>query len=241
MAIELNIINIKNLSFSLTDSSAINESSKTLLQDISLRCEAANLYGIEGGNGSGKTTLARLISGFYPHFLAGGLTVKDSGSASVTGIEIGSKPLVEMAQHVQLIQQSPQLQLSGCTFTVEEEIAFGPENLCLAEDEIWQRIEQALTFTSSHKLRHRHPASLSGGESQRVVIASALAMKPKLLVLDEAFSRLTPENTELLIQQLKTFTQQTQCSVLFFEKSLTKLAAHCAKTWKLEQGRLFEC
>lgn len=76
---------------------------------------------------------------------------------------------------------------------MEEEVAFGPENLCLAEKEIMARIDAALALTECQPLRHRHPATLSGGETQRVVIACAIAMQPKLLILDEAFSRLTPQ------------------------------------------------
>lgn len=168
--------------------SFIPQGSRWQLESIDLHCEVPGLYGISGGNGSGKTTLAQLLAGCFPDFLPGTL----QGSGQVLGDEIGSRPLVEMAQQVQLIQQAPQLQLSGCTFTVEEEIAFGPENLCLDEAEIMARIEQALTFTDCHALRHRHPATLSGGEAQRVVMACALVMRPRLLLLDEAFSRLTP-------------------------------------------------
>lgn len=207
------------------------------LANLDLHCGKPGLYGISGGNGSGKTTLAQLLAGCFPDYLPGTL----QGLGQVLGDEIGSRPLVEMAQQVQLIQQAPQLQLSGCTFTVEEEIAFGPENLCLDEDEIMARIEQALTFTDCHSLRHRHPATLSGGEAQRVVIACALAMRPRLLLLDEAFSRLTPDATTKLLQQLADYAHQQQCVIMMFERSLTKVAAYCLQIWALAQGKLSLC
>jgi energy-coupling factor transport system ATP-binding protein len=207
------------------------------LENINLHCAKPGLYGIRGGNGSGKTTLAQLLAGCFPDFLPGTL----QGSGQVLGDEIGSRPLVEMAQQVQLIQQAPQLQLSGCAFTVEEEIAFGPENLCLDEAEILERLEQVLTFTHCHALRHRHPATLSGGEAQRVVIACALAMRPKLLLLDEAFSRLTPEAATTLLQQLATYADQQQCVIILFERALTDVAAYCQQTWALTQGKLSLC
>ncbi|MFC0229553.1 ABC transporter ATP-binding protein [Serratia aquatilis] len=207
------------------------------LESIDLHCDAPGLYGITGGNGSGKTTLAQLLAGCYPDFLPGEL----KGSGLVLGIEMGSHPLVEMAQRVQLIQQAPQLQLSGCTFTVEEEIAFGPENLCLDEAEILARIEQAMTFTDCHALRYRHPATLSGGETQRVVMACALAMRPQLLLLDEAFSRLTPKATTTLLQQLVAYANEQNCVILLFERSLLNITAYCRQTWALTQGSLSPC
>lgn len=207
------------------------------LQNINLHCPAPGVYGIRGGNGSGKTTLAQLLAGYFPHFRPGDLT----GEGVVLGQSLGTRPLVEMAQYVQLIQQNPQLQLSGCTFSVEEEIAFGPENLCLSETEIMARIDQVLTFTDCHALRFRHPATLSGGETQRVVIACALAMRPKLLLLDEAFSRLTPQATSTLLERLATYAQQQHCIIILFERSLTHIAACCQKTWTLTAGTLSLC
>jgi energy-coupling factor transport system ATP-binding protein len=83
------------------------------------------MVAIFGDNGSGKSTLAQLMAGWYPDFLPGDIEGK------AAGIPIGQQSLVEQAQTIQLVQQSPYLQLSGCTFSVEEEVAFGPENLCL--------------------------------------------------------------------------------------------------------------
>ena len=140
------------------------------------------MVAIFGDNGSGKSTLAQLIAGWYPDFLPG----KIEGKGTLLGNPVGQLSLVEQSCTIQLVQQSPYLQLSGCTFSVEEEVAFGPENLCLDEAEIMRRIDAALTLTACQPLRHRHPGSLSGGETQRVVIASALAMQPKILILDEA-------------------------------------------------------
>lgn len=155
------------------------------------------MVAIFGDNGSGKSTLAQLMAGWYPDFLPGEIT----GTGTLLGTPIGHLPFNEQSATIQLVQQSPYLQLSGCTFSVEEEVAFGPENLCLAEAEIMARIDAALTLTECQPLRHRHPATLSGGETQRVVIACAIAMQPKLLILDEAFSRLTPQASEMLLQR----------------------------------------
>ncbi|MGQ7119811.1 ATP-binding cassette domain-containing protein, partial [Escherichia sp. HC-CC4] len=89
------------------------------------------MVAIFGDNGSGKSTLAQLMAGWYPDFLPGEIT----GTGTLLGTPIGHLPLNEQSATIQLVQQSPYLQLSGCTFSVEEEVAFGPENLCLAEAE----------------------------------------------------------------------------------------------------------
>ena len=96
---------------------------------------------IFGDNGSGKSTLAQLMAGWYPDFLPGEI----EGTGTLLGNPIGQLSLVEQSSTIQLVQQSPYLQLSGCTFSVEEEVAFGPENLCLTEAEIVRRIDAALT------------------------------------------------------------------------------------------------
>lgn len=162
------------------------------------------MVAIFGENGSGKSTLAQLMAGWYPDFLPGEI----EGTGTLLDNPIGQLSLVEQSSTIQLVQQSPYLQLSGCTFSVEEEVAFGPENLCLTETEIMQRIDAALTLTECQPLRHRHPGTLSGGETQRVVIASALAMQPKILILDEAFSRLTAQATAMLLARLQQWAQE---------------------------------
>uniref|UniRef100_UPI0028AED5EF ABC transporter ATP-binding protein n=1 Tax=Pseudescherichia sp. TaxID=2055881 RepID=UPI0028AED5EF len=186
------------------------------------------------GNGSGKSTLAQLMAGWYPDFLPG--TV--SGSGSLLGQPIGTLSLAAQAQTIQLVQQSPYLQLSGCTFSVEKEIAFGPENLCLSEEAILARIDAALTLTDCQPLRHRHPATLSGGETQRVVIACALAMQPKILLLDEAFSRLTPQATQRMLERLADWATAQQALIVLFERRLEPVRPLCQQAWQLTTGGL---
>lgn len=192
------------------------------------------MVAIFGDNGSGKSTLAQLMAGWYPDFLPGSI----DGQGAMLGIPIGELSLVERAPTIQLVQQSPYLQLSGCTFSVEEEVAFGPENLCLEETEILQRIDTALSLTACQPLRHRHPATLSGGETQRVVIASALAMQPKLLLLDEAFSRLTAAATAMLLERLKRWALEQQSLIVLFERNRAPFLTWCQRAWQLDDGGL---
>ena len=121
---------------------------------------------------------------------------------------------------------------------MEEEVAFGPENLCLAEKEIMARIDAALALTECQPLRHRHPATLSGGETQRVVIACAIAMQPKLLILDEAFSRLTPQACEMLLQRLQHWALERGSLIILFERHRTPFLNYCQQAWQLQNGAL---
>ncbi|MDM2943804.1 MULTISPECIES: ABC transporter ATP-binding protein [unclassified Citrobacter] len=196
---------------------------------------APGMIAIFGDNGSGKSTLAQLMAGWYPDFLPGEI----EGKGTLLGNPVGEVSLVEQSCTIQLVQQSPYLQLSGCTFSVEEEVAFGPENLSLDEAEIMRRIDKALTLTECQSLRHRHPATLSGGETQRVVIASALAMQPKILILDEAFSRLTSQATDMLLERLQQWAQIQHSLVVLFERNHSPFLSQCQRAWQLRNGALF--
>lgn len=204
-----------------------------LLGPLNVSLSGQGFFAVYGGNGSGKSTLAQLLAGWFPEYLPGQL----SGSAQVIDSPLAQQSLIERARSIQLVQQAPQLQLSGCTFTVEEEIAFGPENLSLPAEQIMQRIDEALDYTQSQHLRLRHPATLSGGEAQRIVLACALAMHPRLLLLDEAFSRLTPKATEQLLNQLSVYAEKYHCQIVLFERTLFPAAKYCAEALLLSQGQ----
>lgn len=202
---------------------------------VDFHCAEPGIVAIFGDNGSGKSTLAQLMAGWYPDFLPGDI----EGKGILLGNPVGQRSLVEQSPTIQLVQQSPYLQLSGCTFSVEEEVAFGPENLCLDEAEILRRIDAALALTDCQPLRHRHPGSLSGGETQRVVIASALAMMPRLLILDEAFSRLTAQATGQMLERLAHWAQEHRSLIVLFERHHSPFITRCQQAWQLHDGALF--
>lgn len=222
------VINLQQFSFTPKDDE------QPIIGPVDIQLKQGEWLVVLGGNGSGKSLLAQLLAGWYPDLLTGSV----QGLGIVQNIALDKSRLVSLAPGRQLVQQSPQLQLSGCAFTVEQEIAFGPENLGLSDNEVRFRVKEAMILTQCDSLRFRHPSTLSGGEAQRVVIASALAMHPKLLLLDETFSRLTPNATQQLQQRIKRYAQEHECSVIIFERSLLPAITLSEQFLLLEAGKI---
>lgn len=222
------VINLQQFSFTPKDDE------QPIIGPIDLQLKQGEWLVVLGGNGSGKSLLAQLLAGWHPDLLTGSV----QGLGIVQNIALDKSRLVSLAPGRQLVQQSPQLQLSGCAFTVEQEIAFGPENLGLSDNEVRFRVKEAMILTQCDSLRFRHPSTLSGGEAQRVVIASALAMHPKLLLLDETFSRLTPNATQQLQQRIKRYAQEHTCSVIIFERNLLPAITLSEQFLLLEAGTI---
>ena len=152
------------------------------LTDISLTIHAGQRVAIVGANGSGKSTLARLLNG---------LLLPTAGAVRVAGIDTrDATGRRAIRQTVGMVFQNPDNQIVATI--VEEDVAFGPENLGLPSDEIRARVDAALALLDLDDLRLRPPHLLSGGQKQRVAIAGALAMRPRVLVLDEATALLDP-------------------------------------------------
>lgn len=221
------VVNLQQFSFTPKDEE------HPIIGPFDLQLKQGEWLVILGGNGSGKSLLAQLLAGWFPDLLIGSV----QGSGVVQNIALDKSRLVSLAPGRQLVQQSPQLQLSGCAFTVEQEIGFGPENLGLSDNEIRFRVKEAMVLMQCETLRFRHPSTLSGGEAQRVVIASALAMHPKLLLLDEAFSRLTPNATQQLQRRIKYYAKEHNCSVVIFERNLLPAITLSEQFLLLEAGK----
>jgi len=167
------------------------------LRGLSLTVKPGQVVALLGANGSGKSTLVRLCNG---------IMLPSAGSVSVDGISTTDPARVwEVRSKVGVVFQDPDNQIVGTV--VEEDVAFGPENLGVAREELRSRVDEALAAVGLSGLERREPHLLSGGQKQRLAIAGALAMRPSYLVLDEPTSMLDPQGRSdvlSIITQLRT-------------------------------------
>jgi energy-coupling factor transporter ATP-binding protein EcfA2 len=208
--------------------------SSPALKDVTLEIPAGQFCAVVGRNGAGKSTLAYTIAGFIPHFYHGTL----QGEVSVAGKSTQSTPIHEQVTSVGLVFQNPFNQISGTKFTVREEIAFGMENLGMEREEMVARCEEMMTLVGISDLGDRFPLSLSGGQMQRVVIASILAMHPQILVLDEPTSQLDPIGSREVLAAIRQLATRHQITVLIVEHKLEWLAAFADRMVAMAEGSI---
>ena len=148
---------------------------------------------------------------------------------TVDGIEAGKTPVAQLCGHVGLVFQNPFNQLSGAKDNVYEEVAFGMQNLGVPAEEMKKRVEEALKLLDIWQYRDRNPFDLSGGQMQRVAIASVLVMRPDVMILDEPTSQLDPEGSDEVFRAVETLTG-SGITILMIEQKIEKLAAYCDRT-----------
>ena len=202
-----------------------------VLKGINLSVEEGEFVVIMGPSGCGKSTLCYTINGIIPHLLSG--TVK--GSVKVDGIETLESSISRLSQIVGMVFQNPDSQLFSST--VENEVAFGPENLMIPKEEILRRVNSSLERVGISDLRLRSPENLSGGEKQLVAIASTLAMEPDVLVLDEPASQLDPQNRELVLNTIRRLHEEGM-TVILVEHDTETLAEFADRIIVMKNGRI---
>ena len=215
------MIEIKNLKFKYNQ----DQTSYTL-NDVSFHVKHGEWLSIVGHNGSGKSTTARLI---------GGLLVADSGQIIVDGQELTEETVWDIRDKIGMVFQNPDNQFVGAT--VEDDVAFGLENKGLPYKEMVSRVQEALSFGGMRDFKDREPARLSGGQKQRVAIAGIIAMRPSILILDEATSMLDPEGRQELIQYIEDIRQQYGMTVLSITHDLDEVAMS-NRVLVLKQGKV---
>jgi energy-coupling factor transport system ATP-binding protein len=205
------LIEIKNLTFYYGDEK------EPSIKDLNLTVNDGEFVLISGPSGSGKSSLARCLNGLIPHFYGGRI----EGLIVVEGLEITKYSTKEIAVKVGMVFQDPENQLVATD--VEREIAFGLENLALPRREIVKRVEEALDTVGIAQLRGRSLHELSGGEKQKVAIASVLALKPRVLVLDEPTSELDPQGAEEVLSIVQRLNDELGLTVILVEHRLERV------------------
>ena len=202
------------------------------LDGLDFSVEKGEFIGIIGENGAGKSTLSQAIMGLVPQFYKGAY----GGKVMVDGMEAGKTPVAQLCGHVGLVFQNPFNQLSGAKDNVYEEVTFGMQNLGVPAEEMKNRVEEALKLLDIWQYRDRNPFDLSGGQMQRVAIASVLVMRPDVMILDEPTSQLDPEGSDEVFKAVETLTG-SGITILMIEQKIEKLAAYCDRILLLHKGK----
>ncbi len=203
------------------------------LKDIDLEIEEGTVTGIIGHTGSGKSTMMMLLNG---------LEKPESGRVLLDGTDIWEKPkdISKIRFRVGLVMQYPEYQLFE--ETVAKDIAFGPRNMGLTEDEINKRVTEAADIVGlENDLLVKSPFDLSGGEKRRAAIAGIMAMKPEVLVLDEPAAGLDPAGRERIFTAVKNYRRQTGATVIIVSHSMEDMALICDRIVVLFEGRVLMC
>ncbi|MEX2707064.1 MAG: ABC transporter ATP-binding protein [Candidatus Freyrarchaeum guaymaensis] len=201
------------------------------LKNINLDVRRGEFLVVAGRSGSGKSTLLYALNGIIPHAISGEMR----GSVNVCGLDTRENEINVLATKVGMVFQNPEAQLFNVT--VEDELAFIAENLCYPRDEIERCVDFALDAVGIRDLRTRYPFELSGGEKQRVVIASAISVKPEILVLDEPTADLDALGREMVLGTLKKLNEMG-ITIVIAEHDFDEIAKYTSRMIVLENGRI---
>ena len=202
------------------------------LQEVSLTVPDGGFLGIIGPAGAGKTTLARAIAGIIPHHYPGDFY----GSVTVNGLVTVDSTIVDLSRLVGMVFQDVESQIISPL--VEDELLYGLENFGVPREEIPGRMEEALAKVGVSDLRERSIASLSGGQRQKVAIASIIALKPKILVLDEPTGELDPRSSRQIFSLLKELNEEQGITVILIEQKIMLLCEFARQLAVLSKGRI---
>ena len=220
------MIEIQDLSFTYKGEE------KPALQEIRLSIPDGGFLGVIGPAGAGKTTLARAVSGMIPHHYTGDYY----GSVRVNGMDTVETSLEEISRLVGMVFQDVDSQIISPV--VEDELLYGLENFGIPREEIPARMEEALAKVGITELRERTIGSLSGGQRQKVAIASIIALRPKILVLDEPTGELDPRSSRQVFSLLKELNEEQGVTVIIIEQKIMLLCEFARQLAVLSEGRI---
>lgn len=215
------VISIKNIHFNYQD-----QDTREALSDVSLDVYEGEWLAIIGHNGSGKSTLAKMMNG---------LLEASSGEIYIDGQLLTEETVYEARRKVGMVFQNPDNQFVGTT--VEDDIAFGLENIGMPRDEMVQKINASLEMVRMTKFKEKEPARLSGGQKQRVAIAGMIALAPKVVILDEATSMLDPQGRFEVISTIQQLHRDKGITVISITHDLDE-AAQADRVLLMEGGKV---
>ena len=222
----MEIINIKNL---IDEYRTADEETETVraIDGVSLDVKQGQFIVILGHNGSGKSSLAKHINA---------LLMPTDGTIWVDDMDTrDGKLLWDIRQTAGMVFQNPDNQIVATM--VEEDVAFGPENMSVPTGEIWKRVEKALGAVGMTKFRHKSPLKLSGGQKQRVAIAGIIAMEPKCIILDEPTAMLDPVGRREVIKTLHQLNKEKGISIVLITHYMNE-AIKADKIFVMDKGKL---
>lgn len=222
-------IRVENLKYKYPNSATF------ALNDVSFTIEKGAFIGIAGMNTAGKTTLCYALSGLVPHFFKGAY----GGDVFIGETEVLAHDISDITVKVGLVFENPFSQMTGAKFTVYDEIAFGLENLGIPREEMHARIQESMRMLDIEALRDSNPFSLSGGQMQRVAIASVIAMKPDILILDEPTSQLDPQGSAEVFRVVENLSKEGM-TIVMVEQKMEKLAAYADRIFLMHGGKIID-
>ena len=224
----MNVIETKNLTYTY---GAGTPFSKTAIEDVNIAIKKGEFIGLIGHTGSGKSTLIQQLNG---------LLRPTSGTVLLNGKDIWEKKkeIRKVRFQVGMVFQYPEYQLFEDT--VIKDIGFGPRNMGLSQDEVNQRVMQAVDFVGlDHALLEKSPFDLSGGEKRRAAIAGVIAMDPDVLILDEPTAGLDPQGRDHLLSQIKAYHKQRQNTVILVSHSMEDIARVADRVLVMNESKVF--
>jgi energy-coupling factor transport system ATP-binding protein len=202
------------------------------LKDIDLTFRQGEIALLIGPTGAGKSTLYMCLNGLIPHLIQGRMF----GKVTIAGMDTTQHNIAHLAQQVGIVFQDPEIQLFS--LTVQDELAFGPENLGLSKEEILTRVDDAVTIIGLRDLLEREPARLSGGQQQTVAIGSVWSMLPDVLIMDEPTSNLDPEGSRRVLDLIKKLNNEYGKTILIAEHKIDEVAHLADHVFVMYQGQI---
>ncbi|MFS1516720.1 energy-coupling factor ABC transporter ATP-binding protein [Bacillus sp. SCS-151] len=215
------LLSVKGVSF------RYNDQSHYALKDISFSLKNGEWLAIVGHNGSGKSTLARILNG---------LLIPESGEVSVAGITLTNESIWDVRKKIGMVFQNPDNQFVGTT--VIDDVAFGLENNGVERSEMVDRVEEAINRVKMEAFVDQEPHNLSGGQKQRVAIAGVLAVRPDIIILDEATSMLDPKGKEEVLRTIRKLKDEQVISVISITHDLDE-ASKADRILVMNKGNIF--